>query len=277
MEKLKLFLADDNKNLVSILSEYISVQSDMEIVETGFNGLETLSLLKNSKVDILLLDVVMPELDGLAVLEQLNKQPELYNQPRHIIVFSAFNEEKMMIRASKLGASYFLMKPFDPRQLIDAIHNVINFDSIAADIQPTDIASTNMRSFNPATAERTSTKELDLAVDITNILYAVGIPPNIKGHSFLRESIEMLYHDSELAGAITKKLYPSVAAVHRTTASRVERAIRHAIDVAWSRGNINALSEIFGYTTYGPKMKPTNSEFIAMVADRLGIKYKTGN
>ena len=264
MNKLKVLLADDNKELITVLSEYISLQEDMEVVEVAGNGNEVLSVLRQRDIDILLLDVVMPDLDGISVLEELKENPTLYKRPRHIIMFTAFNQEKIMMRAAELGASYFIMKPFEINKIVKIIRDInVRFDT-------TEVS----KPVNHLYGNRPAVKEFDLESEITNILHEMGVPAHIKGYLYLRESINMVYNDIELLGSITKVLYPDVAKKYKTTASRVERAIRHAIEVAWNRGNIEAISNIFGYTVSVSKSKPTNSEFIAMIADKLRLEHK---
>lgn len=265
MSKLKVLLADDNKELITVLSEYISLQEDMEVVEVAGNGNEVLSVLRQRDIDILLLDVVMPDLDGVSVLEELKDNPTVYKRPRHIIMFTAFNQEKIMMRAAELGASYFIMKPFEINKIVKIIRDInVRFDTTEVS-KPINNLYTN---------QRPVVKEFDLESEITNILHEMGVPAHIKGYLYLRESINMVYNDIELLGSITKVLYPDVAKKYKTTASRVERAIRHAIEVAWNRGNIEAISNIFGYTVSVSKSKPTNSEFIAMIADKLRLEHK---
>ncbi|MGL4335321.1 MAG: sporulation transcription factor Spo0A [Turicibacter sp.] len=265
MSKLKVLLADDNKELITVLSEYISLQEDMEVVDVSGNGNDVLSVLRQKEIDILLLDVVMPDLDGVSVLEELRENPSMYKRPRHIIMFTAFNQEKIMMRAAELGASYFIMKPFEINKIVKIIRDVNSrFD-----------AGEPNKSVNAMYSTPTNVKEFDLEAEITSILHEMGVPAHIKGYLYLRESIKMVYNDIELLGSITKVLYPDVAKKYKTTASRVERAIRHAIEVAWNRGNIEAISAIFGYTVSVSKSKPTNSEFIAMIADKLRLEHKS--
>ena len=265
MSKLRVLLADDNKELITVLSEYISLQDDMEVIEVASNGNEVLSTLRQREIDILLLDVVMPDLDGVSVLEELKENPTHYKRPRHIIMFTAFNQEKIMMRAAELGASYFIMKPFEINKIVKIIRDINSrYDSVEVE----KAHGGNMFTSRPVQ------KEFDLESEITNILHEMGVPAHIKGYLYLRESINMVYNDIELLGSITKVLYPDVAKKYKTTASRVERAIRHAIEVAWNRGNIEAISNIFGYTVSVTKSKPTNSEFIAMIADKLRLEHK---
>ena len=237
----------------------------MEVVEVAGNGNEVLATLRQREIDILLLDVVMPDLDGVSVLEELKENASLYKRPRHIIMFTAFNQEKIMMRAAELGASYFIMKPFEINKIVKIIRDInVRYDAVEV-AKPT---------VNTLYANRPAVKEFDLESEITNILHEMGVPAHIKGYLYLRESINMVYNDIELLGSITKVLYPDVAKKYKTTASRVERAIRHAIEVAWNRGNIEAISNIFGYTVSVSKSKPTNSEFIAMIADKLRLEHK---
>ena len=265
MSKLKILLADDNKELVAVVTEYLAVKEDVEIVGKAGNGNEVLKILQQSEVDVLLLDVVMPELDGVSVLEELKANPAMYNQPRHTIMFTAFNQEKIMMRAAELGASYFIMKPFEVTKVVSIIRDVYSrFDLVGT-----------KQSFNQTIYTNNEVGAgFDLEAEITNVLHEMGVPAHIKGYLYLRESIDMVYNDIELLGSITKVLYPDVAKKYKTTASRVERAIRHAIEVAWNRGNIDMIAAVFGYTVSVSKSKPTNSEFIAMIADRLRIKHK---
>lgn len=265
MNKIKILIADDNHDLAQPLSEFLNLQTDMEVISCHQNGVQVLEAMKEHAVDILLLDVIMPELDGISVLEALKGNESVYQHPKNIIMFTAFNQEKVMTKAAELGASYFVMKPFEMNKIIEIIRDVhANF------------------SYSPASESTNSifgainqmTDSFDLETEITHVLHEVGVPAHIKGYLYLRESIDMIYHEIELLGSITKTLYPDVAKKYKTTSSRVERAIRHAIEVAWNRGNESAINNIFGYTVNVDKSKPTNSEFIAMIADRLRLQHK---
>ena len=264
MGKLRVLLADDNKELLTVLSEYISLQEDMEVVQTVTNGNDALNVLKTREVDIMLLDVVMPDLDGVSVLEELSANPSEYKRPKHTVMLTAFNQEKIMMRTAELGASYFLMKPFEINQIVKIVREL-------STSTPTIVQNHRLTSsmFDSAPA-----RTYDLESEITSLLHEMGMPAHIKGYLYLRDAITMVYNDIELLGSITKILYPDVAKKYKTTASRVERAIRHAIEVAWNRGNIEAISRTFGYTVNISKSKPTNSEFIAMIADKLRLELK---
>ncbi|GIN38317.1 MULTISPECIES: sporulation transcription factor Spo0A [Heyndrickxia] len=257
MNKIKVFIVDDNRELVGLLEEFISSQEDMEISGVAYNGQECLELLQDAKPDVLILDIIMPHLDGLGVLQQLRENGEMPN----VIMLTAFGQEDVTKKAVELGASYFILKPFDMNNLASQIRQVSGKSSPI-------IKKTSHPSI------RTEQKPKNLDASITSIIHEIGVPAHIKGYLYLREAISMVYNDIELLGSITKVLYPDIAKKYNTTASRVERAIRHAIEVAWSRGNIDSISSLFGYTVSMSKAKPTNSEFIAMVADKLRLEHK---
>ncbi|MFC4324041.1 sporulation transcription factor Spo0A [Litchfieldia salsa] len=263
MKKIKVCVVDDNKELVNLLEEYISSQDDMEILGVAYNGQDCLNLLQEQQPDVLLLDIIMPHLDGLAVLEKL-REVNKSNQP-NVIMLTAFGQEDVTKKAVDLGASYFILKPFDMENLGATIRQVSgNATSVIKRASQTNTYRSNSENNGPR----------NLDANITSIIHEIGVPAHIKGYLYLREAISMVYNDIELLGSITKVLYPDIAKKFNTTASRVERAIRHAIEVAWSRGNIDSISSLFGYTVSMSKAKPTNSEFIAMVADKLRLEHK---
>ncbi|MFV8827978.1 sporulation transcription factor Spo0A [Alkalihalobacterium sp. APHAB7] len=263
MQKVKVCIADDNRELVGLLNEYISAQDDMEVVGVAYNGQECLKIVEEKQPDVLILDIIMPHLDGLAVLEKMNQLG--LKKKTNIIMLTAFGQEDVTKKAVDLGASYYILKPFDMDTLISNIREISGQKQTF--IQ-------NTVSYQQQTQYKSPTKEFNLDASITNIIHEIGVPAHIKGYMYLREAITMVYNDIELLGSITKVLYPDIAKKFNTTASRVERAIRHAIEVAWSRGNIDSISSLFGYTVSHSKAKPTNSEFIAMVADKLRIEHK---
>ncbi|WP_144561525.1 sporulation transcription factor Spo0A [Bacillus mycoides] len=256
MEKIKVCLVDDNKELVSMLESYVAAQDDMEVIGIAYNGQECLNLLKEKQPDVLVLDIIMPHLDGLAVLEKM-RHIERLKQP-NVIMLTAFGQEDVTKKAVDLGASYFILKPFDMENLTGNIRQVSG-KANATIKRP-------LPSFRSATTVDGKPKNLDAS--ITSIIHEIGVPAHIKGYMYLREAISMVYNDIELLGSITKVLYPDIAKKYNTT------AIRHAIEVAWSRGNIDSISSLFGYTVSMSKAKPTNSEFIAMVADKLRLEHK---
>ncbi|MCZ2260120.1 sporulation transcription factor Spo0A [Sporosarcina sp. G11-34] len=260
MEVLKIAIADDNKELVKTMVAYFERHSEIEIIWTAHNGKVCLSMLEENVPDVLLLDIIMPHLDGIAVLETLNENPA-YNEI-NIIMLTAFGQEDVMTQAANLGASYFMLKPFEFERLTNQIFQV------AGTRKPTIPVSQPGGGQAPGTV---SQKVLDTT--ITSIIKEIGVPAHIKGYAFLREAIQMVYTDVDLLGSVTKVLYPDIAEKYNTTASRVERAIRHAIEVAWNRGNYEVISKMFGYTVHHLKSKPTNSEFIAMIADKIRLEH----
>jgi two-component system response regulator (stage 0 sporulation protein A) len=261
LRKIKVCVVDDNRELVGLLEDYISSQTDMEVAGIAHNGQECLDLLNVVEPDVLVLDIIMPHLDGLAVLERLRdlKKGTLPN----VIMLTAFGQEDVTKKAVELGASYFILKPFDMENLGGHIRQVSGQSSQVT----RKVSGTTYR-------PQMEHKPKNLDASITSIIHEIGVPAHIKGYLYLREAISMVYNDIELLGSITKVLYPDIAKKYNTTASRVERAIRHAIEVAWSRGNIDSISSLFGYTVSMTKAKPTNSEFIAMVADKLRLEHK---
>lgn len=258
--KIKVCIVDDNRELVGLLEEYLSSQDDIEVLGVAYNGQECLTMLKDKDPDVLVLDIIMPHSDGLGVLERLRQMDR--PQP-NVIMLTAFGQEDVTKKAVDLGAAYFILKPFDMEGLASHIRQV---SGNAAPIIKR--SSSSIRTNEP------QSKGKNLDASITSIIHEIGVPAHIKGYLYLREAISMVYNDIELLGSITKVLYPDIAKKYNTTASRVERAIRHAIEVAWSRGNIESISSLFGYTVSMTKAKPTNSEFIAMVADKLRLEHK---
>ncbi|MDP4096726.1 sporulation transcription factor Spo0A [Paenibacillus sp. P96] len=265
MQKIEVLLADDNREFTNLLAEYISDQEDMEVTGIAYNGEEVLQRIADShKIpDVLILDIIMPHLDGLGVLERL-REMNLPAQPK-IIMLTAFGQENITQRAVQLGASYYILKPFDMEVLANRVRQLVGVQNVSSTS-----ASVSMMKSNVVPMGKV--KNLDAS--ITSIIHEIGVPAHIKGYQYLREAITMVYNNIEILGAITKTLYPAIAEKFKTTPSRVERAIRHAIEVAWTRGNIDSISHLFGYTINISKSKPTNSEFIAMVADKLRIEHK---
>lgn len=231
----------------------------MDVIGVAYNGNEVLEKLEKDVPDVLVLDIIMPHLDGLGVLEQIQERG-IKPVPK-IMMLTAFGQENITQRAVELGAAYYILKPFDMDVLAHRIRQMKG--------QPS--APTTIKSINPQ-----SNRTNNLDANITSVIHEIGVPAHIKGYLYLREAITMVYNEVELLGAITKTLYPRIAEKYSTTPSRVERAIRHAIEVAWSRGNMESIRNLFGYTINVTKAKPTNSEFIAMVADKLRIEHKVG-
>ncbi|MBU5590740.1 sporulation transcription factor Spo0A [Clostridium sp. MSJ-4] len=266
--KISVLIADDNKEFCNILNDYLLNQRDIIVTGIAKDGLEALKLIEEKKPDLVVLDIIMPQLDGLGVLERLNTM-DLEPMPR-VIVLSAVGQDKITQRAITLGADYYVVKPFDMDVFTKRIRQMFN-NTLATDTKKTVVTMSETVELKPVKKE-----PVDLETEITNIIHEIGVPAHIKGYMYLREAISMVVNDMELLSAVTKELYPSIAKKYNTTASRVERAIRHAIEVAWGRGQIDAINKLFGYTVHNEKGKPTNSEFIAMVADKLRLKNKVG-
>lgn len=269
-EKISVLIADDNQEFSHTLANYIQEQSDMEVIGMAKDGEEALEMIINIQPDIALLDVIMPHLDGIGVLEKLNVT-QMGKKPI-CIMLSAVGQDKITQKAVNLGAEYYVIKPFDIELLIKRIRELKNFipgqnenNFIEKEIKQTYVEIT----------KNNSKSEENLEALVTNIIHEVGVPAHIKGYQYLREAIIMVVNDIDVINQITKSLYPQIARKFNTTPSRVERAIRHAIEVAWGRGDQKVVENIFGYTISAAKGKPTNSEFIAMIADKLRLELKT--
>ncbi len=259
---LNILIADDNKEFNDLLSEFLEKEEDMGVIGNAFNGKEVLEIVKEKRTDIILLDIIMPHLDGIGVLEELSKL-ELYPQPK-VIMLTAFGHENITRRAVELGASYYILKPFNLEILAERIRQ-LGKENTSPSKTTTSVPLKNVSAKNE--------KEIFIE-EITDIIHEIGIPAHIKGYLYLRDAIAMVAEEIELLGSITKVLYPRIAQKYETTPSRVERAIRHAIEVAWSRNNIETIKKFFGYTINTEKGKPTNSEFIALVADKIRLKNR---
>lgn len=266
--KISVLIADDNKEFCSILNDYLLNQKDIVVTGVAKDGREALDLIVEKQPDLVVLDIIMPHLDGLGVLERLNSM-NLEKVPR-VIVLSAVGQDKITQQAITLGADYYVVKPFDMDIFTKRIREMFNSNSKAE----VDTRAVKQSSLVEREAAATEKGPMDLETEITNIIHEIGVPAHIKGYMYLREAITMVVNDMELLSAVTKELYPSIAKKYNTTASRVERAIRHAIEVAWGRGQVDAINKLFGYTVHGEKGKPTNSEFIAIIADKLRLKNK---
>ena len=264
--KISVLIADDNKEFCSILNDYLLNQKDIVVTGIAKDGREALELIQQKQPDLVVLDIIMPHLDGLGVLEKLNGM-DLDKMPR-VIVLSAVGQDKITQQAITLGADYYVVKPFDMDIFTKRIREMFSTQDV----------ETKRRSVSTQVVQReaaaTSRGPIDLETEITSIIHEIGVPAHIKGYMYLREAITMVVNDMELLSAVTTELYPSIAKKYNTTASRVERAIRHAIEVAWGRGQVDAINKLFGYTVHNEKGKPTNSEFIAIIADKLRLKNK---
>lgn len=261
MDKIRCAIADDNERMLQILHDIVSNDEELEVVGTAKDGEEAFSMIKEKKPDVVLLDVVMPKLDGLGVLERIHTDNTITPQPSFIMI-SAIGQEQITEDAFDHGADYYIMKPFDSKMVINRIKRIRD--------QKNDTENKKNNSY----VRTESATEEDLENIVTEIIHEVGVPAHIKGYQYLRESIIMSVNDMDMLNSITKILYPSIAKKFDTTPSRVERAIRHAIEVAWSRGKMDTIDEMFGYTINNGKGKPTNSEFIALITDRIRLQMK---
>ena len=268
-EKITVLIADDNQDFSRTLSAYLEAQDDMEVIGRARDGLEAVEMIKNTTPDVVLLDVIMPHLDGLGVIESIN---EINREKKPMfIMLSAVGQDKVTQQAINSGAEYYVVKPFDIELLIKRIRRLKNYKpENNNNFFSREVKQKYIDIVNP-----TTTKEDNLEALVTNLIHEVGVPAHIKGYQYLREAIIMVVNDIDVINQITKSLYPKIAKKYNTTPSRVERAIRHAIEVAWGRGQQEAVENIFGYTISAAKGKPTNSEFIAMIADKLRLELKT--
>lgn len=262
LKEIRVLLADDNKDFVDILRDYFDRQEDIEVVGAAYNGLEALDMITNITPDLVILDIIMPHLDGIGVLEKLATK-DYINRPKTIML-TAFGQESMTQRAVDLGADYFILKPFDLETLTNRIRQLFNDAAVSKPV-PAIIGY-----------QEPLVRSRNLDLEVTNIIHQMGVPAHVKGYQYLRDAILLVVKEVSLLGAVTKELYPSIAIKYQTTSSRVERAIRHAIELAWDRGNVEMMNKFFGYTINIERGKPTNSEFIAMVADKLRIGNKAG-
>ena len=270
MEKLNVAIADDNERMLRLLGAIIESDEELNVVGTAKDGEEAYNVIKTKEPDVVLLDIVMPKLDGLGVLEKVNNSSSELDKKPICIMLSAVGQDKITQRAISLGAEYYMVKPFDIELLMQRIREIKNFkprgtrnNFVLREIKRTPYVNVN-----------SDKAEDNLEALVTNIIHGVGVPAHIKGYQYLREAIIMVVNDIEVINQITKSLYPQIAQKFGTTPSRVERAIRHAIEVAWSRGKVDTIEELFGYTVSSGKGKPTNSEFVALISDKIRLEYK---
>ena len=262
MKKIKIGIVDDNREFCEILEDFFRKRDEIELVFIAHDGLKAIEYIKKEQPDILILDMVMPHLDGLGVLETINNI-ELEKYPR-TIVLSAVGQAQITQKAISLGAEYYIVKPFNLDILMKRISQLAGVDD----------QDNKMQYARAILTDKNGKEEKNLEIEITNIIHEVGVPAHIKGYHYLRDAILMVVEDMDLLGAVTKELYPAIAKANNTTPSRVERAIRHAIEVAWNRGKLETIDALFGYTVQNDKGKPTNSEFIAIIADKLRIERR---
>ena len=261
MGRLNVAIADDNERILDILEEIVSNDEELTLVGKADKGEDMYQIIKNKEPDVVLLDLIMPKMDGLSVMELVQEDRTLKKTPDFIII-TAVGQERITEDAFKRGANYYIMKPFNNEMVLNRIKDTHR-----------EMKHTK-KSMGGVPEVRRDIGEESLENRVTNMIHEIGIPAHIKGYHYLRDAIMMAVEDMDVLNAITKILYPTVAKKYRTTSSRVERAIRHAIEVAWSRGKLDILDELFGYTVSNGKGKPTNSEFIALVSDTIRLEKK---
>ncbi len=254
--KKKIVIVDDNRDFCENVRDFLSLQPNLEVVATAYDGKSGYEMVLETKPDLLLTDIVMPVMDGLTLITRIANNSAMAKKPK-IIVFSASGYDSLIANATRLGAEFFFIKPFDMESLKDRIDEVLSDKTEASQ----------------AGAQKMTR---DLETNITMYIQQLGVPAHIKGYQYIRDAIMMVIEDMDAINSITKFLYPTVAKHYNTTSSRVERAIRHAIEVAWDRGNPDILNDLFGYTILSTRGKPTNSEFIAMIADKIRLDMKVG-
>lgn len=250
MEKIRALMIDDNINLVEMIKEYFLNSSKIEVVLEAQDGLEGIEMIEKEKdnFDIILLDLIMPNKDGLYVLEEMKKR----GIQKPVIVETSYNSNEVIKDVSEYGVNYFILKPYELTDLEAKIQMVMKRSNESNSI---DLYHNNLQ------------------VSITKILHELGIPSHIKGYQYIREGIGIVFERPDTIGGITKELYPELASKYDTTVSRVERAIRHAIEVSWNRGDWDLMEDIFGHSVDIDKAKPTNSEFIVTIADKLRLDF----
>ncbi|MCI6627043.1 MAG: sporulation transcription factor Spo0A [Tenericutes bacterium] len=252
MKEIKVLMIDDNKSLVDMIEEYFSDNEKIKVVKKAYSGLEGIKVIDKNRndYDVIILDLIMPNKDGIYVLDEMKKRG--INKP--VIISTSYNQDEMIRKVSEYGVRYFLLKPYDLTDLESRILELSNFELKE---------NKNINLFHSG-----------LQMSITKILHDLGVPSHIKGYQYIKEGIMLIYENPRMIGGITKELYPEIANKYNTTVSRVERAIRHAIEVSWNRGDWDLMDEIFGHSVDVDKAKPTNSEFIVTVADKLRLEYK---
>jgi len=250
MDKVKLLVVDDNENLVGMIEEYFKDNDNIIVNLKAHDGNTGLELIKNNQndYDVIVLDLIMPNKDGMSVLEDMKS----LGLNKKVIVSTSYNSPDVIRKISEMGVSYYLLKPYDMKELNKRVMEISN--KIKNENTNIDFGYSNLQ------------------VSITKILHELGIPSHIKGYQYIRNAIGIIYEHPETIGGITKELYPELAGKFDTTVSRVERAIRHAIEVSWNRGNWDTMEDIFGHSVDIDKAKPTNSEFIVTIADKLRLE-----
>ena len=247
MEKINILMIDDNIKLIEMVKEYFKTNDKVNVILEAYDGEEGISVIEENqdKIDLIILDLIMPKKDGIYVLKEMKSR----GINKKVIVATSYNAAEVIREVSEFGVSYYVLKPFDLQDLESRIYEVQGKKE-----------SQNIDFYNS-----------NLQVSITKMLHELGIPSHIKGYQYIREAVNIIFKNPGVIGGITKELYPELATKYKTTVSRVERAIRHAIEVSWNRGNLDFMEELFGYSVDIDKAKPTNSEFIVTIADKLRL------
>lgn len=246
---IRVLMIDDNVKLIEAVKEYFKNSDKIKIVDEAYDGFEGFNKIKenSSNYDIVLLDLIMPKKDGLYVLESLKDN----SISMKVIVETSYNQSEVIREVSEYGVNYFILKPFD---LDDLEKKIVD-------------------SFKKKEEKSIDFYNSNLQVSISKMLHDLGIPSHIKGYQFLRDAVSMIFENPDIIGGITKELYPELASRYDTTVSRVERAIRHAVEISWNRGDIDLMEKIFGHSVDIDRAKPTNSEFIVTIADKLRLDF----
>lgn len=249
MKNIRILMIDDNIKLIDAVKEYFKDNEEVNVVLEAYDGLQGMELIKNKtdEFDIILLDLIMPKKDGIYVLEQMKAN----NIDKRVIVETSYNASEVIREVSEYDVNYFILKPFDLDDLEKKIYDVFK----KKDDKSIDFYNSNLQ------------------ISISKLLHDLGIPSHIKGYQFLRDAVNMLFDNPDIIGGITKELYPELATKYNTTVSRVERSIRHAVEVSWNRGDIKLMETIFGHSVDIDRAKPTNSEFIVTIADKLRLDF----
>ena len=252
MKEIKVLMIDDNKSLVDMIEEYFSDNEKIKVVKKAYSGLEGIKVIDKNRndYDVIILDLIMPNKDGIYVLDEMKKR----GISKPVIISTSYNQDEMIRKVSEYGVRYFLLKPYDLTDLESRILELSNFELKE---------NKNINLFHSG-----------LQMSITKILHDLGVPSHIKGYQYIKEGIMLIYENPSMIGGITKELYPEIANKYNTTVSRVERAIRHAIEISWSRGDIKLMDELFGFSVSVERSKPTNSEFISTIAERIKLDCK---
>ena len=250
MKKINILMIDDNISLINMIKEYFKESEDINISLEAHDGEEGMEMITDNqdKYDLIILDLIMPNKDGMYVLREMKK----LGINKKVIVATSYNAAEVIREVSEFGVNYYLLKPFDLEDLKSRVYDIMNK---TPENQNIDFYSSNLQA------------------SITKMLHELGIPSHIKGYQYIREAVGIIFEKPEVIGGITKELYPELASKYNTTVSRVERAIRHAIEVSWNRGNLDFMEEIFGYSVDIDKAKPTNSEFMVTIADKLRLDF----